>query len=359
MGHKAGDNSQVQALADSLGWPCEIKRFVYHPYELITNRLLGATLAGVDRKKSSNLEAPWPDLVITAGRRNEPVARWIARQAGGKVRLVHIGRPWASPGYFDLIISTPQYQLEEYPNVISNSLPLHGITDSRLAAAKALWEPRLRHLQRPYCAVLIGGNSGPFVFTADKGERMGLALNTLVREIGGTALITDSARTPADFLDAFTARYELPAYIHRWVPGGEDNPYVAYLALADSIVVTGESMSMLTEASATRKPLYIFDPGDDLSCNRCREQAGWWRYRHNFRFKPLSHRIAMHIGPRRMRRDVGAIQDAMVKSGRAVWLGSPFPAGLQIPPAGDLERATAGVKALFGRTEDRIPAGDS
>ena len=96
LGQKAGDNNQVLALAEQLPWPFQCKNFDYRPFEIVTNRLLGVTLAGVDRKRSSELSAPWPDLVITAGRRNEPVARWIKRQSGGKTRLVHMGRPWVT-----------------------------------------------------------------------------------------------------------------------------------------------------------------------------------------------------------------------------------------------------------------------
>ena len=87
LGQKPGDNGQVLALAEALGWPFEIRRMAYRPTELITNRLLGVTLLGIDRGRSDPLEPPWPELVITAGRRNEPVARWIQREAGGRGAL--------------------------------------------------------------------------------------------------------------------------------------------------------------------------------------------------------------------------------------------------------------------------------
>ncbi|HED18676.1 MAG TPA: nucleoside-diphosphate sugar epimerase, partial [Gammaproteobacteria bacterium] len=169
-GHKAGDNTQVTALADALGWPYTVKCFRYRPYELLTNRLLGITLAGLDQASSSELSPPWPALVITAGRRNEPVARWIRRQSGGKTRLVHVGRPWAPLDCFDLIVTTPQYFLPDRHNILKNSLPLHGVTNECLDKAAAVWEPKLAHLPRPYIAVLIGGDSGPFVYTGEKGR---------------------------------------------------------------------------------------------------------------------------------------------------------------------------------------------
>jgi len=356
MGRKAGDNTQVLALAEALGWPFEIKKFVYRKYELIANLVFGATLSGVVGEASSSLGPPWPDLVISAGRRNEPVARWIQRQADSSVRLVHIGRPWAALQRFDLIVTTPQYQLPDRPNVVRNMLPLHRVTDARLASESRKWTPRFAHLPRPWIAVLLGGDSGPFVFTPEKGARLGRQINQMAKDTGGAVLVSDSARTPEAALDAFQSELDVPALVYRWQATDGENPYFAYLAVADTIVVTGESMSMLTEACATRKPLIVFDLSDKI----CTDEAGgqqnpgsktecqpWWRLRHNFRFKPLSHRLAMRFGPKRLRRDIGAIQERLVASGRAVWLGQSFAGESHPLPVGDLDRAVERVRGLF------------
>jgi mitochondrial fission protein ELM1 len=337
-GYKAGDNAQVLALADALGWPCEVKRFNYRKTELLTNRLLAVTLAGINRKSSSELSPPWPDLIITAGRRNEPVARWIRKQSDGRARLVHVGRPWAPLDVFDLIVTTAQYFLPDRPNVLKNDLPLHGVMNTRLKEAADVWRQRLAHFPHPYTAVLIGGDSGPFVFTAEKGQRLGQLVNSMALHDDGSLLVTGSARTPGLAFEAFQRELTVPAHIHRWTEAGEANPYFAYLALADRLVVTGESMSMLTEASFTCKPLYIFDPGDTRP---------WWRHAYNFRYKPLSHRLAMLLAARRMHRDVGNIQRQLVASGRAVWLGQTFPGGKQAAPPDDAQRAAMRVRALF------------
>jgi len=342
-GHKAGDNTQVLALAKALGWAFEVKQFRYRRYELLSNRLLGVTLAGIDAAASSPLAPPWPQLVITAGRRNEPVARWIRKQAGGRTRLVHIGRPWAALDEFDLIVTTPQYFLPERDNILHNQLPLHAVTGERLAAAAAQWREPFAALPRPWVAVLLGGDSGPFVFTPEKGERLGRLANAMARAAGGSLLVSDSARTPRVFFDAFASRISVPAHVYRWGMDPQRNPYLGYLALADSLVVTGESMSMLAEAAATRSPLYIFDPGEPPPGAARRP---WWLQAHNFRYRPLTHRLAMRLGPPRMRRDVGNIQRALVDSGRAVWLGESFPAGADLAPPRDLERASARVRAL-------------
>ena len=311
LGKKAGDNTQVRALARELGWGFEEKLIVAQPWELLANLGLRITLAGIDRGASSPLRPPWPDLVITAGRRNEPVARWIRRQSGGRTRLVHIGRPWAPLPTWDLVVTTPQYFLPEQPNVLHNTLPLHRVSESELAAAGERLKPELAKLPRPWIAVLVGGDSGRYVMTPAKGARLGRLASALAEAAAGALLVSGSPRTPAGALDALRAELAVPHYLYRWGDPG-DNPYPGLLALADAFVVTGESMSMLGEAAARGRPLFIFDPGDG--------DTPWWRLAHSYRYKPLSHRLAMRFGPRRMRRDVGRIQDALVADGRARWL---------------------------------------
>jgi mitochondrial fission protein ELM1 len=340
LGRKAGDNSQVLALADALGIPFEQKSVEARSWELLTHLLPWPSLAGIDRGLSSPLQAPWPDLLLTAGRRNEPVAHWIKRQSGGRCALVQLGRPWSSLSRWDLIVSTPQYFLPPLDNVLVNRLPLHSRRCPEAGLVSAL-SVRLGEMPRPYIAVLVGGDSGRFVFTPGKGRRLGRQLNQLAQTSGGSLLLTDSARTPDESFDALLGEISVPQYCFRWGASVESNPYQAFLELADQLVVTGESMSMLGEAAATGKPLHIFDMGDD--------GRPWWRHLHNYRVKPLSHHAAMRFGPRRMRRDVGNIQQALVGSGQAVWLGERHAArqdAIQLDRR-ELELTAARVRALL------------
>jgi mitochondrial fission protein ELM1 len=358
LGRKAGDNTQVRALAEELGWGYEVKHIAARPWELLAHLGGGVTLAGIDRAQSSDLKAPWPDLVISAGRRNEPVARWIQRQSGGRTRLVHIGRPWAPLSAWDLVITTPQYFLPYEANIVHNNLPLHRLTVEDLIRAEQL-RPRFEHLPRPWVAVLMGGDSGRFVMTPEKGQRLGKLAQALARKAGGSVLATDSPRTPRAAGDAMQAQLQQPCYCYRW-GSAEDNPYKGLLALADAFVVTGESMSMLGEAVDTGKPLYVFDVGDFDSKDRA---ASWWRLPHNYRYKPLTHRLAMRFGPTRMRREIGNIQEALVESGTAQWLTRAVipeaaqrlqaqmtvkraDGGRDSPARADMERATQAVRRL-------------
>jgi hypothetical protein len=355
-GHKAGDNNQVLALAEALAWPREVKRLQYRPWELLSNRLPGGTLAGIDRAASSALAPPWPDLIITAGRRNEPVARWIRRQAGGRTRLVHLGRPWAPLASFDLIVATPQYSLPVHDNVLTVDLPLHRLSRSGLDAVGRQWCARFAHLPHPWWVVLLGGDSGPFVFTAGKARQLAAWLNTVVRGEGGAVLVTDSARTPASSYASFLETLEVPVSAWYWGERSAGNPYQAYLALAERLVVTGESMSMLAEAAVSGAPLYIHDLADcPPPSHRLAPCPPWWRRGHLLRWKPLSHHLAMALAPRRMRRDVSRIQERLVAGGRAVWTGQPWPQAGGVPAETDLQRIVRRIEAWF--PADRQAAG--
>jgi len=355
MGHKAGDNSQVLALGEALGWPFEIKHFAYKPTELVSNLLLGPTLAGVVREQSSDLEAPWPDLIITAGRRNEPIARWIQKRAAPEkhVRIVHCGRSWAKIERFDLIVTTPQYRLPQRPNVLHNRTPLHRVTDERLQAAAAKWRRQLAHRSGPYLAVVIGGNSGPFTFDHAAAERLARRASRRAKELGASLLVTTSARTPRDKINSFERALEVPSEIFRWSKDALENPYFGYLALADEIIVTGDSMSMLTEACATRKPVHIFDLGVGHTAMRPQAPRAADENRSVFEMghvRGFIYRLSMHLGPQRMTRDIRIVHKVLVDSGMAVWLGDPFP---ETAPPGveSVDRAVARVRALFDLPE--------
>jgi len=357
MGHKAGDNNQILALAEALGWPFEIRQLVYRRTELLTNLLAGPTLRGLVRERSSPLEPPWPELVISAGRRNEPLARWIQLQVGdrSRIKLVHVGRPWALHECFDLIVTTPQYRLPQKPNILHNELPLHRVRPGRLAEAAARLRLRLEAmgLRPPYVAVLMGGQAGPYNFDRENGALLGYWASRTAQEIGGSLLVTSSARTPARAIDALEAQLTVPAFVYRWKPDDPDNPYFGMLGLADRIVVTCDSMSMLAEACSTGKPVFIFDllrgrgshrpplPKDGrIRARSLLERLADWHPR------PVIYRLGMKIGPKRLTRDVSLIHRRQIELGRAVWLGEPWP-GRRVPPPADLERAVEAVKRLF------------
>jgi mitochondrial fission protein ELM1 len=336
-GYRAGERAQILALAEALGWPFEVKELDYRLSAARVSLFRRSHLRGFWMERSSRLEPPWPDLVITAGMRNEPACRWIRDQSGGHTRLVHIGRPWARLKQFDLVITTPQYRLPERSNVLHNMLTLHRVTAARLREEARHWEARLEALPQPRIAVIVGGDSGPTTFGRKAASRLARQASKLARDRGGSLLVTTSARTAPAAIEALAAGIEVPAHVYRWRRNDDDNPYFGYLALADAIIATADSISMLTEACATGKPVYMFDPDRTAALDGEGE---------DFRLSGLLYRWMMRWGPKRLSRDIGLVHRRLLEEGYAVWLGDTFPDQTP-PPLRDLERALARVRALF------------
>ncbi len=171
-GYRAGERAQTLALAEALGWPFEVKELDYRPSAARISLFRASNLRGIRRERSSRLAPPWPDLVITAGMRNEPACRWIREQSMGHTRIVHIGRPWARLDRFDLVITTPQYRLPEQANVLQNMLTLHRVTGARLHEEARRWEARLAALPRPRIAVIAGRRQRTYDVRTQGGTRL-------------------------------------------------------------------------------------------------------------------------------------------------------------------------------------------
>jgi uncharacterized protein len=260
LDHRVGDNVQVLSLGDALGWPCELKRLRHNWLHWLPNLLLGATDITLDRRRSSPLVPPWPDVVVECGKRSAPVARWIKQRSHGRTRLVALGRPWAQLHLFDLVITTPQYRWPlERPNLLHNVAPPHGATAERLEQATTRWAPRLANLPRPWFALLVGGDSAPYRLDVATAHRLGQDASAMVAAAGGSLLVTTSARTDSRAGEALFAAVTCPCHLYRWDRTARDNPYLAYLALADSLIVTGDSASMIAEACDTGKPVALVD----------------------------------------------------------------------------------------------------
>jgi mitochondrial fission protein ELM1 len=336
-GYRAGERTQILGLADALGWPYEIKALEHRGWDWAPGLTRRVSLAGIDRASRAELAPPWPDLVISAGMRNEPVVRWIKARSEGHTKLVHLGRPWVHYRHLDLVITTPQYRLPERADVLQNLGTLHRVTAASLQTAGERWADAFADLPRPLIGVVIGGHSGPYTLGPSAATDLGRRASARARAAGGALLVTTSSRTPPGSIDALTGAIDVPAYVYRYGVDDGDNPYLGILAAADELIVTSDSIAMLSEAVAAGKPLSVYDLG----------RGG------DKRLAGELYRFLMRHGHPRLTRDLGVFHDALIASGRASWLGaSPPPSP---PPLDDTARAVQRVRRLLGVGE---PAGD-
>jgi mitochondrial fission protein ELM1 len=333
-GKGTGGNGQMRSLAEALGWPFEIKQLRHNPLNLIPNILLGATKITVDEKESSPLAPPWPDVVIAASRRAVPVATWIRRQSGGRTKLVHMLHAQAPLSWFDLVVTMPQFRLPKHDNVLHATGVLNRIDPAQMQEAAVAWAPRLAHLPRPWTAVLVGGNSSAYDLDAAVATRLGREASKMVAHRGGSLLVTTSPRTPAESAAAIDAAIDVPGHVYEWKKDDAvNNPYKGFLALADDFVVTIDSASLLVEASATGKPVAVFEwPRKDGAPPGGKPRSWLWRK-------------GMELGLFKPARDFDAYFAEMRARGLAHRLGETPPTERR--PLDDLERTVERVRGLF------------
>ena len=161
----------------------------------------------------------------------------------------------SDPARFDLVTASAHDRLTG-PNVRTTLGALHHVTREKLEAEARKFEARYAHLPRPLVAVLIGGANRVYRFDRATAERLADGLARICEEAGCGLLITASRRTGPENAALLRERLKgLPAEI--W-DGEGDNPYFAFLGLADAIVVTGDSVNMVSEACYTGKPVHVF-----------------------------------------------------------------------------------------------------
>ncbi|MBB2203021.1 hypothetical protein HLH28_15830 [Gluconacetobacter tumulisoli] len=217
-------------------------------------------------------------------------------------RVVQIQNPRLRLGRFDLVIANRHDEISG-PNVLLTRTALHGVSPARLAAARAEWEPRLAHLPRPLVAVLLGGSNGRFRLDVAEAVALTGHLVDMIRHDGVGVAVTPSRRT-GDAVCAIVRAGLCPLGGWVWDMQG-DNPYLGLLACADAIVVTRDSVSMVSEAVASDVPVMIADlPGRSRRIGlflRDLARAG--------RIRPFAGR--MESWPVRPLDDTGAVADEM------------------------------------------------
>ena len=253
---KAGDEQPCIAVAEALGLVPELRR--------VRPRSPFAWLmpwGPVDPREApempgSPIAPPFPDLVIASGRRSVPYLRRVKRASGGRTFTVFLKDPRTGAGTADALW-VPEHDRLRGENVLVTLTPPHRVSPARLAAVRAVPDPRLAFRRSPRVAVLVGGDSRHHRFTPEDIGRFAAHLESLA-ESGASLMITASRRTPAGLREAIgslAARHG--AFL--W-DGSGDNPYVAMLALADAVVVTADSFNMIGEAAASGVPILVFEP---------------------------------------------------------------------------------------------------
>ena len=263
LGTRRGDNNQVLALGEALGVPFETRTISYKWTARLRMKLFPISVGHLTAASRRWLQPPWPDLVVGIGRRTvRSRAGSSSRAAGAPTSFGSATR--ADNDLFDLVITTRQYPVPPGENVVT--LPL-AMNRFRMPPAPTLEERAwLDARPRPHLLLSLGGSAPMWQLDF---AALRLAVRKLViraQAKKGTLIVVGSPRTPKE---AWTIVREMTAGTGNtaWVEKGEVR-YPVLLDDADEQFVTADSVSMISEAVVTGKPVGLIPVEPDARGRR-------------------------------------------------------------------------------------------
>jgi uncharacterized protein len=253
---KAGMDVQARGVADALGVAYDMKHVEPKGLQRVLAPWGPVSKSERFGHQGSLFAPPWPAIAIATGRASIPYIRALRRAAGAGTYTVVLQDPKSGPSTADLIW-VPQHDTRRGVNVITTSTSPHSFSSARLADLRAAIPDEIAALPGPRIAVVLGGKNGVYKFTDNDDARLAGALRSLA-DLGASFMITPSRRTHQRLIGAVEAATRGSPRIV-W-DGTGANPYPQFLAQADALVVTADSVNMTGEACATGKPVYVFEP---------------------------------------------------------------------------------------------------
>ncbi len=244
------DNQKITAVE---------KKIVYTKTASLPNWLRGRSLLGLTAESKAEITPPFPDYVMSISRRTVPVARYI-KKLSPQTKLIQLMHP-GNTGINDFsLIVVPEHDKNKKctANVHYIIGCPHRVTPEYLSTAKEEWASEFADLPKPLTAVIVGGAIKGKPFSDENALALGQSIRKFKEKTGGSILITTSRRTGINAEKIILNEIkDIPQYTFLW-GDTKKNPYSGFLACADNIIVTGDSVSMCCEATGTGKPIYLF-----------------------------------------------------------------------------------------------------
>lgn len=252
---RRGHLHQARALAAASGW--DLREILLRPGRLARwlapRRWPGAENA-FGAEFAALLASP-PAFALGCGRLPALATRLLRERGTQVVQILHPRidtRPW------DLVIA-PEHDGLEGTNVIACRGSLNAVDDTWLANARLRFS-QLGALPSPRTAVLLGGPTDAVQFGRSAFEVLATKLEYQLAREGGSVIVCGSPRTPPELAAIVRERYcEGPCVV--WMDDSDgDNFYAGALAFADRIIVSPDSVNMMSEACATTAPVFVAEP---------------------------------------------------------------------------------------------------
>lgn len=253
----AGNQRQALALAEHLQLPSRhLLLEPRPPWSWLAPRLTLGERFALPASQRAWFSPPWPTVAIGCGRAAALFTRMLRPLSSGRCYTVQILDPRIDPARWDSVVA-PRHDGLEGANVLQTLGSLNAIDDTWLADGREAF-PHFEELPQPRVGVLLGGPRRGIALDVDYAGVLARRLLERQRREGGSLLVLGSRRTPEAAVEALRPMLRsIPGLF--WADRNDGiNPYPGVLGWADRLVVTPDSVNMLSEACAVGCPVQTF-----------------------------------------------------------------------------------------------------
>jgi len=241
--------SQVEGLAKALDLD-----FIHEKIELNNFwKLFPPKLTPISESVYKKINHDDFDVIISCGRKSVIPSIHLKKNSNREVINIHIQDPKVNLNHFDFIVA-PEHDGIEGKNVISTKGAIHYLTENEISENKDYLNSFIKKDERKIWALIMGGPTKYYDYSTKNMKHIFTALYKLLKKHNFQLVVIPSMRTPIN-----TIHYarEFFGENHTVIEDVDKKAYLSALAIAENIVVTCDSSSMISEAALTGKPIYI------------------------------------------------------------------------------------------------------
>ena len=242
--------SQVEGMAKALNseYSHKIVRLSF-PWNLIPPKFTPISQI-VLKDKIYITENEIPDIIISCGRKSV-IPSILLKRKNSNIFTIHIQNPKVNSKNFDVVIA-PTHDKYYGPNVIPSEGAIHYITYEEIQAAKNYLTSKIK--SNKIVSIILGGPNKYYSFNKEQLMEIFESIKMTFIGKGYEIIIIPSMRTPKTIIEL--AKKEMSKFGHV-VDTIDKQAYLSAYALAEYVVVTCDSISMISEAAASGKPIYV------------------------------------------------------------------------------------------------------
>ena len=260
----AGNISQVKGLADAMKLNYQLKSVeLRSPWKYLPPGYL-PTIDSTIKNLIDFRDNVSPDYLITAGRKSVYLSLYLKNKLKDNLTTIHIQDPKIDSQSFDYVIA-PEHDFIQGPNVIKSVLAINHINEKLLFLESDKFKEKLSSLDKPIVTLIIGGKSNNYIFDNAALVSLSRMIDDTVNNNSISLVILFSRRTESFIKEHLINRY---SKMHTVWTDESNNPYLTLLSQSSCLICTSDSVSMISEAVCSKKPVFIFRLKSKKKSNR-------------------------------------------------------------------------------------------